>query len=435
MAPSSSVPTVDTMIASFPETLEPIIGIPTYDSLSRLKAQLKINAATIPTLRGGGTHGYLAIVVSDAIYAQISQVAFVLPTNPGAHPAIPQAPPPTASTQNEMVRIHAERLREFREYSTLQLALRRTLVAAIDGIYLRSLRDPHIGYGNQTVRTILAFLFTAYGQITATDLAHNATKLHQVWNPSTPFETLIDLLDECQEYADAGSQPFTDAQLLTAAYTQVFSTGLFFDDCRTWDDKPLADRTYANFKLHILDAQRRLRLRQRITAPSGLHGANATFHGLEQAAEALANLATATASDRQSLAALTATVATQTAEIQRLQTELAAQSSASRRNRSNTNNNNNNNHNHSNNNNNRGTTNRGTNNRGNRGTNSRGQTSDSTGTNSGTTLLDEGSYCWTHGQTRGTHHTSATCRYPNPGHCTEATRANPMGGCTRLLQS
>jgi hypothetical protein len=37
-------------------------------------------------------------------------------------------------------------------------------------------------------------------------------------------------------------------------------------------------------------------------------------------------------------------------------------------------------------------------------------------------------YCWTHGYKVGRTHTSLTCDTRNPGHKTEATRADNMGG-------
>jgi hypothetical protein len=37
-------------------------------------------------------------------------------------------------------------------------------------------------------------------------------------------------------------------------------------------------------------------------------------------------------------------------------------------------------------------------------------------------------YGWTHGYKVGSTHTSLTCKPPEPGHKTKATRANNMGG-------
>jgi hypothetical protein len=37
-------------------------------------------------------------------------------------------------------------------------------------------------------------------------------------------------------------------------------------------------------------------------------------------------------------------------------------------------------------------------------------------------------YCWTHGYKVGSTHTSLTCKLPKPGHKSEATRVDNMGG-------
>jgi hypothetical protein len=37
-------------------------------------------------------------------------------------------------------------------------------------------------------------------------------------------------------------------------------------------------------------------------------------------------------------------------------------------------------------------------------------------------------YCWTHGYKVGNNHMSLTCKFPKPGHKSEATRADNMGG-------
>jgi hypothetical protein len=37
-------------------------------------------------------------------------------------------------------------------------------------------------------------------------------------------------------------------------------------------------------------------------------------------------------------------------------------------------------------------------------------------------------YCWTHGYKVGSTHTSLTCKLPKPGHKSEATRADNIGG-------
>ena len=62
-----------------------INGEPTYKSLKRLKTELRANASSVDTDLGGGDHGYLGLVLSDAEYARITPMpaAFVAPNFPG----------------------------------------------------------------------------------------------------------------------------------------------------------------------------------------------------------------------------------------------------------------------------------------------------------------------------------------------------------------
>ena len=60
----------------------PIQGTPTYKALNRLKAELRANASSVETDLGGGNHGYLWLVLSDAKYANVSPTPFLIPAYP-----------------------------------------------------------------------------------------------------------------------------------------------------------------------------------------------------------------------------------------------------------------------------------------------------------------------------------------------------------------
>ena len=141
------------------------------------------------------------------------------------------------------------------------------------------------------------------------------TKNSEKWDANTPIEMLFDQIDDAQDFAAAAGQPYTNNQLLTTAYNLVYATGLFFDDCKTWNRLPPNQKTMDNFKTMFQQAQRELRDQQCTTQQAGFQ-ANGIWcqptqnndHPLQETAEALANLATATASDRQALQNLTNTV-------------------------------------------------------------------------------------------------------------------------------
>ena len=253
---SASVPTPDTLIDSFPSAPDPIKGIPSYETLTFLRNSIKQNAASVPSNRGGGQHGYLGIVLTDAMYATIAPTPFVVPPYPGAQPNI--AANATGAQISEAVRLHTENLREWREFTNVTAALRKQVLEAVEPVYLRAIKTRHVGFANRSIREIFAYLFTNYGRLTPQRLTENNHAMNKAWDPSTPFETVIDQLEEAMEVADAAGQPFTDPQVLTIAYTLVYNTGLYFDDTKTWNAKAEADKTWDNFKTHFLLAQTEL---------------------------------------------------------------------------------------------------------------------------------------------------------------------------------
>ena len=85
-----------------------------------------------------GGHGHLALVLSDAQYALLTDQPFVQPVHPG-----PLAI--SASTSNAMSTImkeaHQEEVRIFREVQSVEKALIQQIVQAVAAPYLSSIRD------------------------------------------------------------------------------------------------------------------------------------------------------------------------------------------------------------------------------------------------------------------------------------------------------
>ena len=178
------------------------------------------------------------------------------------------------------------------------------------------MRDRHVGYMNQTIRNILNHLFNNYGNITQLELEDNDTKMRTMWDPNSPFDSLIQQLEDSQDYADDGGQPYTTDQLLRIAYTLIFKTGLYFEDCKAWNAKPNNEKTWNNFKTHFQRAQRLLRDQLCTTKQAGFTS-NLATHPIPnntqpppEYRDALVNLATSAAADRDLLTKLATTVAT-----------------------------------------------------------------------------------------------------------------------------
>ena len=357
--------------------------MPTYATLTLLRNELQQNAATIPSNRGGGSNGYLGTIMSGPMYETIAPgQPYTIPAYPGAQPTVPASA--TGPQISEAVRLHNESLREWREYTNIHNALKKQLEEAIEPVYLRSQRHRHVGFANRSVRELLAYLFQAYGQLNAQKLIDNQTSMNKAWDPSTPFETLIEQIEDAMEVADAATQAFTDAQILTLSYTLVYNTGLYFDECKEWKAKPAEAKTWDNFKIFFLVAQAELREQQQAT--SGRSGfADYTNDKENQTAEALASLGTAHESDRQAFCQLVTTNSDLADQLKLALGEITTLKNAVNQIKTKT-------------------------------TNKPRKPNDN--------------YCWTHGFRVADEHTSKTCKNPKPGHQQEATKTNQMGGST-----
>ena len=204
---TSSVPSVEDFTNAFPTQVTPIVGEPTYATLKTLKDQLKANTTSVPTTLGGGNHGYLGLILSPATYATISPTAFIEPAYPGQHTpsSLPAPVPPTQMPSSDATQ---KTLDNGASSKNVPTALKNQLLSAVKDIYVRALRDRHVGYMNQSIRHLLTHLFENYGNITQLELEDNDTKMRALWDPNSPFDCLVQQLEDGQDYADNGGQPY-----------------------------------------------------------------------------------------------------------------------------------------------------------------------------------------------------------------------------------
>jgi hypothetical protein len=100
--------------------------------------------------------------------------------------------------------------------------------------------------------------------------------------------------------------------IVNVAYTLVFNTGLFTNACRAWQSRAIAAKTWAQFKIDFATAHREFRLTNQTAQQSGFHSGNMMIEqgrddSMQETALAIAQLTTATASYRGTVATLTTT--------------------------------------------------------------------------------------------------------------------------------
>ena len=98
---------IDAIKEYFPITvLDTIIGKPTYESISKLKLQLNVNAASIETSVGTGLHKHLALTIPTDDFNTLNiGTDWVASTNPRSAPTM--AASATGQQITEANRVHA----------------------------------------------------------------------------------------------------------------------------------------------------------------------------------------------------------------------------------------------------------------------------------------------------------------------------------------
>ena len=106
------------------KTRTPIQGAPTNKTLKRLKTELQANVSSVESDLGGGDHGYLGLVLTDAEYASIILLPppFVAPNYPGLLIIEPNTTQVAAFTLREQ---HNQAKRKYYECKNVEKALQR----------------------------------------------------------------------------------------------------------------------------------------------------------------------------------------------------------------------------------------------------------------------------------------------------------------------
>jgi hypothetical protein len=231
--------------------------------------------------------------------------------------------------------------------------------------------------------------------IAPTELTQNYERLNTPYDPNQPIETLFQQIQDARAFAIAGGQPYGAAMIVNVAYTLVLNTGFFPDACRAWQSRAIAGKTWAQFKLDFATAHREFRLANQTAQQSDFHSANMMIEQgrgetMQDTIDAIAQLATATASDRGTMATLTTTNAKLTTQLLAAHAQIAQLKNKIATLKNNVE------------------------------PAWQGQRPVKTTNND--------SYCWSHGYQVAKSHMRLTCNMKKSGHQDAATKSNSMGG-------
>jgi hypothetical protein len=301
----------------------------------------------------------------------------------------------TAAVIAETTRLHREATQVYRTYHSVDQAINKLIIESFDEAYLNALSDKIVVYANCMSLQLLTHLLTYYAMIAPTELTQNYERLNTPYDPNQPIEMRFQQIQDARAVAVAEGQSYGAAIIVNVAYTLIFNTGLFPDACRAWQYRAISGKTWAQFKIDFATAHREFRLTNQTAHQSGFHSANMMIEqgrdeSMQDTADAIAQLATATASDRGTVATLTTTnakLATQLEAAHALIAELKNEITTLKR-----------------------------------------KIKPAWQGQRPVKTTNNDSYCWSHGYQVAKLHTSATCNMKKSGHQDAANKGNTMGG-------
>ena len=165
------------------------------------------------------------------------------------------------------------------------------------------------------MQQLIDHLVTTYAAIDQFDLEKNQEKMTARYDPNALIKTLCEQNPAGVAYAELGYAPFTSKPIVDIALLYLAKTGVFHNDLKEWNRKPPLRCDWNTFRVHFVKAHREWKANLRLTTVQHFPHANSvdTFNPTadhqSDTVEALANLATATAAYRATVATLTDTIA------------------------------------------------------------------------------------------------------------------------------
>lgn len=404
------------------KTPTPIQGAPTNKTLKRLKQELRANASSVESDLGGGDHGFLGLVLTDAEYA------LVAPTHPFVAPVFPAAltiPAGTTSLQAMNLREQwKEDKRIYYQCRNVEKALQRHIQDAIEDKYLESMVDEDMQLINEDIPTVLTYLFDTYGKIPSEEVKQKESEIRtMIFHPADPMILLFNPIEKLKSMGESAGIPYTADQLLDMGLTVIRNTRDFEKALGDWE--PIVNKTWTLFKSHFSDAQKQLKaIRGPTMQQAGYHHANHLAQQIQSEIQqrdtdllTLIQTVVDSSSVSPSIASTDMSSVTETQQhVNAVQTDttqleilkLLQQLQQSMRS---------------------GQDNQGNN----QGNNRRGRrTPKKTPDDASFNRTETEKYCWTHGACG---HHSAICRARAPGHQTTATFEDKMGGSKAFCPS
>jgi len=240
---------VEDSLKDYPITT--IDGQPDEEALSKLKLELVEGLASIPTLNGGGGHGHIGMILSDADYTAISRngAPYEIFDNPGPYPENVDAT--DAVNRERQVAEHKGEVKEYEMQLGAMSWARKAIVGAVAECWLSEIKSPHVGFNHLTPFELLTHLETVGAQLDFIDVTELQAELFAPWDQVEAPTSLFERQDRIEKQLVKAGIPAQAELRLALARTWFEQTGEYDIALAKWDALPAANRTLTAFRIMI----------------------------------------------------------------------------------------------------------------------------------------------------------------------------------------
>ena len=82
-----------------------------------------------------------------------------------------------------------------------------------------------------------------HARITANALKENDKNFHLAYDSTSPFENLIDQMENAVDFTSTGKSPYTPKHVVTAACNPIHESGAYGTYCKDWRALQDVDQT------------------------------------------------------------------------------------------------------------------------------------------------------------------------------------------------
>ena len=254
--------------------LTAVPGKPTYAEIEQIQREIFACASSIASMRGGGKHGEIGLVMTPSDYDLIA------PATTYTHPVHPWDPPTFDGMPQHKIHVNGghyiARVYYFNNINQIEQQLTNLLLSAYDRKWLAVIMDPVTGQINKQLPLILSLLYTNYGQITPTALNQKRDACtNLICNPREPIDQIWVQITIYSLMAQAAKSPATSEQLINIGIIILQRTGVFTHNIREWIKCPAQEHSWLTFQEHLSNSQLELEIAQPTANSMSFHNQSA----------------------------------------------------------------------------------------------------------------------------------------------------------------